>query len=81
MIPRWKFRQSPLLLSLVAIVVVLNDVTHSVERGLLLLLFIQFVDIIKIEFVFAFGAKMVQIFDDPLSDAFFMENVLARQQH
>ena len=79
MVPSWKFRQSPLLLPLVTIVVVLNDVAHSVERGLLLLLFVQFIDIIKIEFVLAFGAKMVQIFDDPLSDALLMENMLARQ--
>jgi len=38
-------------------------------------------DIIEVELSFALGAKVIQIFDDPLPDALLMEDVLAGQHH
>jgi hypothetical protein len=40
---------------------------------------IFFGDVIEVKLSFALGAKIIQIFDDPLSDALLMEDVLAGQ--
>lgn len=42
---------------------------------------VLFSEIIEVELSFALGAKIIQIFDDPLSDALLMEDVLAGQHH
>jgi hypothetical protein len=60
---------------------ILNESPHSIKRSLLffLLLFIDILNLIKVELMFALGTEMIQILDDPLPNALFMEDVSAGQ--
>lgn len=63
------------------LMLLLNEISHPFKRSLLFLLFIEFLNFIKVEFMLALWTKMVQIFYNPLSNALFMEDMLAWQQN
>jgi hypothetical protein len=55
-----------------------DSFSHPIQWGFLPLLLIQILRIVEVELVFALGAEMVEILDDPLAYALLMEDMFAR---